>query len=372
MTAGLLLLCCLWLSPGESALIPRGDRVFFQEADDLVVLNPAAEPIRQVLAQTQLITAVGDGLIIRDKDGFQFYLIVDGSRTPLPDPPAPPLMIELPWVKGPAFLSRDALHVLHQNRWQRLAVPIWYDFTAAVPATGALQGLVGRFPLITNGNGGSWLVYQPKSGETLVWRPSTGKVRRAQTKDDLRLVTIGNQTLWLGAPNDQWVSQVNWADPDRFGEKTRVPGLNRYSPLLAAADGVWLIGFSDGWRDMMAAWKSGRTDVTLNFLQENYGQPSNQTIKLSEMPLHLKLSTSNSGSPRTKVQPSFSVVPVLKNGEVAVVDSEQLAIYRAGRATPILRTRRGECALPALIFYRADRYIAVDRTGQTTPLEASP
>lgn len=373
MMTGLLLLTLLGFQSGTGDYYPRKDGVFFQEGRDVVILDPRGAVSRRVLPQTHIIAVVGDGFLMRDHSGFHFVVSPTGKKQPLPEPPTTPLRMDLPWVFGPAFFSSDALHVFQQDRWHRLEVPIWYDFSVADGSVGAVHGLVGRFPHVTQLGKEQWLIYQPKSGETLVWQPNTGSVTRERLEDDRQLVRIGNQAMWLGLPNDKFAALVNGRAITRAGAKTRITGLNRYSPLSASGEGLWLIGFSDGWRDMMSAWKTGRLDIHLNYLHLVDGRPVNQVAKLTNLPLALQLTTSNSGSPRTKVQPGFAVVPVFGiAAHIGIVENKRIGVFRAGESGAVRGKAWTRFTPPALILYRNNGFLAFTTEGEAVSLESPP
>lgn len=374
VSIGLAMLCALPTAVSPRYL--RADHLILEEKSALVVLDPhVADSEPQRLDGARLVTLVADGFLFRDSRGLAFYHLSDGKQQPLPEPPDQALQIDLPWVTGPALFTRGALHVLHQEAWMSLPVPIWYDFAANTEAAGAVQGLIGRFPQVTQGEGGRYLIYQPKSGRLLIWRPADGKLEEKDTDDDMRLVRIAGQAMWLGYPNDRNAALVDRRTPTKGTQKTRITGLNQYSPLQADREGLWVLGFSDGWRDMLAAWKSGKIDVHLNYLRYRAGQLDNQSEKLADMPLSLTLTTSNSGSPRSDVQPGFEIVPVLgAAGHLALMQDGQLNIYHAGHKEAVHRVKVTKKAVApvAVVRRKKEGFVVFYADGQSVPVEAKP
>lgn len=362
-----------------TAVMPRylrADHLIREEKTALVVLDPhAAAPNQQRLEGARLVTLVADGFLFRDSKGLAFYRLGDGKQQRLPEPPDQALQIELPWVSGPAVFTRDALHVIHEQRWVSLPVPIWYDFATNTEAAGAVHGLIGRFPQVTQDDGGRYLIYQPKSGKLLIWQPADGKHRETDADEDMRLVRIAGHAMWLGNPNDRNAALVDTGAPTKGTQKTRIAGLNSYSPLQSDNEGLWVLGFSDGWRDMLAAWKSGKIDVNLNYLRYQAGRLDNQTSDLPDMPLSLTLTTSNSGSPRSDVQPGFTIIPVLgAPGHLALVQGDQLRVYRAGlkAAVHTIKLAKQAAAPEAVVRREQEGFVVFYADGKSVALAAKP
>jgi len=254
----------------------------------------------------------------------------DQKRSTLPEIDLTGLPVIEPQMRLPFLAGRDSVAIWFDDRWVTVAWSIWVDLQAPQPEVGTRHGYRLWWPTLLDCSPGVVMSYQPKSGQLRRIELARGLEREWTVPDRLKLVRIGDRSLWVGWP-DERVALIDPAEPERFIDTLKIADLTRHSPVLAGDQELWILTFGDGIGDLLNGWRHQEMDLALHRVTVEKDRLKHRSVKLPDVPVGFALSQSASGSPKLKPHSRFDLVPVGNGRRLGIVADRWIRLVDPAR-----------------------------------------